>query len=1020
MLSVKKKCAHHPIQREVVPIVRSRSHNAQHNNCAIPTHRHHSCSPPRPTGYSPKTTNLDCHKVDCGFGLGKMCAEMNMSGLIDTPIPPPPPPSQPPTTDCGAKRHISATQVAMDAKARASTKRLLDDVRNHGQAKRQWESTDEIEQIIKSKKNCPVENAKPTSTSKCPIAPPPSVEPTQTTQSKVAENVANCHKEAPVTTKRADIPKMSLVASFIPKVQQSASSVEPANEDKVKSQTGTSALEKGFNTVVAELKQITHTMFGKPEDAEPTVVACSNEGAVVPDSVKQRIQRFQRIVNNTSRNDSNPRPVAQVRPSPPAILDESPSRVENDEEAGKDDGKPQQGMIRRVIETISQGGIQGLSTLHKDDDDVTKMRKILEKRAIEHEKSELLSYNTPHKADVNAADPTLQCKIPTENPIDRSNTPRRSQASPGKIPLPSVPIIGSSGCESGSEAAAVIDLTESLRGGNESSVKSSEPQSSPADSEVEYIAEPDPTPIHTVSSATRQGVSIRSSIPDADDKFQTMIHTEPSIMRHEDYNKFAKHGMSNATLSSTCTEDHEETVRTSKPINNFHNNRRRAILFKKRGAVESTPFRDLLRREEAVQQDDGCVATSSGNDSGDDGRVGYGAFEKARNACTSPIHRGGRSISDLWARNSPKLLPAAHQHRFVNHIRGHDSGPIVPFSELLCGDDDGASSFSNSFDLDQLISASEKNSLLKAGGRRVFGLAGGGENHDEVSDVNDDYINNARIRNGSEDSNSISDQWGPSPYPVTSDSKSGTPQNFKGPYYGTGYNADDNLRSLNMKMSEMIAQEKSNFSKMGSAMYNSCNKRGKDLLMSKFVNQSEFNPGSRYLDGMQSTNDEMSVSGTSTGSRPMKFFCSISKSMDDNNDELNVNIMLLENEGEEEDIGSRSVSCMSESTQQTHATQVTVDGVYLSYSQPKLTDSCLISFIENEEHFGGGGEEESLLTALMDSKAGTSNEREISDAALTRFLDNILLSNDLLSTSDERSLASASAPALHPDLSARE
>lgn len=776
VLTMKKKCPVHQGncpqgKREVIPIPRSRSYNANLNkqNCATTTtHRHQSCSPGRNVCLLPKSPR-NLQKVNSCVPLEKMCADMNMSGLMGTPAPSPPPP--PPA--------VSATQVAMNLQ-QASNKKLLDDVRRNGQAKRQWSSSDEIEQMIKSQRptdaaGCgPVPKPTqppPTSAQANSSSPPAAAQRPVQPQAKATESVtAKCGeapRSAPPPTvshnspaKRTDIPKKTLVSSFIPKDQPRvpAGECKKVDDTSFKPPTETSALEKGFNSVVAELKSITHNIFGKADD-EVAVLACSNEGPGVSDSVKQKIQRFQSIVNDTSR--AAPRATNQIRPTPaptqpapsaPATNQESqvsrptqgPNRPDNsrpNDESGEESEKPRQGIIRRVIDTIAQGGgIQGLSTLHREDDDTTKAMKELQKKAVEHEQSELLNYSRNDDDDDQGSR-----NAPTHL------TPRRSDA----IALPNVPIIASSAADSGSEGQ-VIDLTESLKGGNECSGKSSE-QPSSADSEVEYIPNPDPTLIHTVSSATRQGISHRSTIADSEDRFQTMIHTEPSIMRHEEYNTFAKHKLANASLdSSDDGNDQQQQQRRSSPRKTYSNVRRRTkpsvrqdqYVNCHRGYMESTPFRELLANE-AVEQDDGCVATSSASETADEDTYN-GQFVNAGAGQNSPLRRDGRSIV-LSPFNSPKGMSRPGFNRFVNHFRGHDSGPTLPFRSMPSGDDDYSSygdsvgTIPNSLDIERLMSASNNNpdmnlDLLL----RSLGLKGGSEKtcepeeEDEEEDEDED------------------------------------------------------------------------------------------------------------------------------------------------------------------------------------------------------------------------------------------------------------------------------------------
>lgn len=63
------------------------------------------------------------------------------------------------------------------------------------------------------------------------------------------------------------------------------------------------------------------------------------------------------------------------------------------------------------------------------------------------------------------------------------------------------------------------------------------------------------------------------------------------------------------------------------------------------------------------------------------------------------------------------------------------------------------------------------------------------------------------------------------------------------------------------------------------------------------------------------------------------------------------------------------------------------------------------------EEMGGG--EDSALAALFDSQTATekSTGGGFNEESLTKFLDDMLRRNGLLSTSDELSLASASVPA---------
>lgn len=1066
MVSMKKKCSRHPIpaysqpQRECIPIPRSRSYNGAKQACSLGMNRHKSCSPSREisnrqacgqcSGQTPRQARSDSNTP-----LDKMCANMNMSGMVC--VPPPPPPSQEAASTCARAPAVSATQVAMDA-AQSSTKRLFDDVRSYGQAKRQWNNSDEIEAMIKQQKLSapPPEklnktitekftcSAQPETNSKTCSAPQPPP-PTKAPEVLKATNTFTNNTES-VPPKRQDIPKRSLVTSFIPKEQKKEEVKEvakPIDDATFKPSAETSALEKGFNSVVNELKSITHNIFGKPEDAEKedAVIACSNKNPEYTDSVKQRIQKFQTIVNDASKNI--PKPVAPVAPMRPVNPPQPPTNEGPNDESKEDSEKQpqqQQGIIRRVIGTIAQNGIQGLSTLHKSDDEQTKAMKELTKKAVEHDQSELLNYPAP-QPDPNAppkeGNPQMRGgSTPHNFAPPRNSTPRRQTrpAQPGEIPLPSIPIISPTP-DLGSDED-VIDLTESLKGGNASSLgvsKYPDQQSSPADSEIEYIpGSVEQQLIHTVSSTTRHGVSQRSTIRDSEDRFQNMIHTEPSIMRHEDYNKFAKHSKVNAPLSIS-DDDRQPQPQQKKATATYKKTRRNTIPFRanqyvnvNRGTGEAT-----------LEQDDGCVATSSASDSADEPMFN-GQFVSASTGNRSPLQRGGLSIADLSARHSPKTLPVAGQYQYVDHMRGHDSGPTLPFSDLLSrhtnfdDDSDSSSSLDRNFGSFN-FNPSDHSTDFTARSPSVTcrsGLAGGSENEEEMeNDDENNLMNYAHIRNGSEDSLGVSARY--QTYVIPSDNT--TPQSFKSPYYGTEFSADDGLKNLNQQMTDIIESERKlareafrdQLKNVNRGAGTSSQQRGKDFIMSKYVNVPEQNLQRNYLDGLQdsieaSTNDEISVTGTSSGTNPMKFFCSLSRSMDKSNPQLNVNLMVLGNDDLGDDFDcSRSVSCMSESTQMTQGTRISVENVYFTYSRPDLTESMLISLIENDG-MGGG---ECSLTSQMDSIISTTDKSkgfEFNDENVTKVLDHILRSHDLLSTSDEMSLATASAPALQQSQSEDE
>lgn len=1070
VVSMKKKCSRHPIpssfsqpQRECIPIPRSRSYNGGKQSCNIGNNRHKSCSPSREIsnrqacGQCPGQTPRQA-RADSNTPLDKMCVNMNMSGMVC--VPPPPPPSQEAASECARAPAVSATQVAMDS-AQSSTKRLFDDVRSYGQAKRQWNNSDEIEAMIKQQKlsapppdklnkTCTEKyacSAQPETNSKACSAPqpPPAAKAPEVIKASTA---FTCNTEK-VPPKRQDIPKRSLVTSFIPKEQKKEEVKEESkqiDDATFKPSAETSALEKGFNSVVNELKSITHNIFGKTEDTEKedVVMACSNKVPEYSDTVKQRIQKFQTIVNDASKNI--PKPVAPVAPMRPVNPPQPPTNEEANDESKEDSEKqpqqtqqaqPQQGIIRRVIGTIAQNGIQGLSTLHKEDDEQTKAMKELTKKAVEHDKSELLNYSAP-QPDPNVppkeGNPQMRgASTPRSFAPSRNSTPRRQTrpAQAGEIALPSIPIISPTP-DVGSDED-VIDLTESLKGGNASSLgvsKYPEQQSSPADSEIEYIpGTVEQQLIHTVSSTTRNGNG-RSTIRDSEDRFQNMIHTEPSIMRHEDYNKFAKHSKVNAPLSIS-DDDRQQQPQKNATVG-YKNSRRGTIPFRANQYVNVN--RGIGKA--ALEQEDGCVATSSASDSADEPMFN-GQFVSASAGNRSPLQRGGLSIADLSARHSPKILPVAGQYQYVDHMRGHDSGPTLPFSDLLSRhamyDDDSDSSSSldrnyGSFNFNPSENSTEFTARSPISCRS--GLAGGSENEEGMDDNDENnLLNYAHIQNGSEDSLGVSARY--QTYVIPSDNT--TPQSFKSPYYGTEFSADDGLKNLNQQMTEIIESERKlareafrdqlkNVNR-GAAM--SSQQRGKDFIMSKYVNMPEENLQRNYLDGLQdsieaSTNDEISVTGTSTGTNPMKFFCSLSRSMDKSNPQLNVNLMVLGNDDLGDDFDcSRSVSCMSESTQMTQGTRISVENVYFTYSQPDLTESMLISLIENDG-MGGG---ESSLTSQMDSIISTTDKSkgfEFNDENVTKVLDHILRSHDLLSTSDEMSLATASAPALQQSQSEDE
>lgn len=1028
-------------RREVVPIPRSIS-NSLKDSSVPPSNRHQSCSPQR--SFSTSCRNR-CRSTDSVKEKPeKMQVEMNMSGLITSPTPPPPPKSM--NTDHKARQPISATQVAMATTAQASTKRLLDDVRKHGQSKRQWSSGDEIEDMIKSQKECAgkikssakapgiAEESKSISTkdernheTEVPSKPATKVPEAN----KITPIIAAAEKRVAPPAKRTDIPKMSLVASFIPKDQKfvhaHAKTPAPATSESKKIDdttfkpppTETSVLEKGFNTVVQELKQITHTIFGKPVDGEEDQIVVNTnfvpEPQVFSDTVKERIQRFQSIVNKSNKNE--PKPTVQIRPMqstpqpmghiPRANLNQVPTQnaetngnsSQNNEDPKKSSEKlstPQQqlhaGIIRRVVESISQGGgIKGLSTLHKEDVKATKASAEMEQ--LQPKQEDKKDHTSMHEQ-----------KSPSIPPI----TSRRPEHHVDRIPAPEEPFNGISSGDTDQED--VIDLTESLRG-FESPLKSTGHQSSIADSDVVFVPNSTPEMIHTISSELRKSMSYRSSDPVPSpirDRFQEMIYKEASIKRHEEYNQFVRQMGSKVTLLSTSSDEEER-----KPCPRSFNPKARRLTVAVRndpyvtyqrgedGALESTHlYNDIL------EQDDGCVGTSTGTEEGDEGMINPG-FINATVGGHSPVQRAGRSILDLSARSTPKKYPI--DSRFVNHLRGHDSGPSLHFSALLSGDEEMAS-FAESFNLDDLLAASEERNSIRNRGGLVESISDECEDEDEGEEEEENEYE--------DEDEGRTNYLTPNQTQSASD-QSGTPQTIKGPYYGAKYGADESLRNLDLMMGELMAQEKmeaqQKFSQQGMGAIQK-QKMANNYLMSKLVNSSHCNNSQRnYLDGLQSsvdvsTNDEMSVAGTSSGqTRPIKYFCSISKSMDNKNSELNMNVMLVD---DDED----SVSCMSEGTEITQESKMSTDDVYLAYSRPNVSHSWIQSLIDDQQ---GGGE--GSLTDLMDSEgAEKATGSKYNGEMLTKLLNNILMSNDILSASDALSLASASAPVLPADLGAKE
>lgn len=989
-LTIKKTCPSHPATpRETVPIPRSKSlhGNKIENTCAMPSHRHQSCSPPRPQwNQNSVKCSFKNSRCDSNAPLGEMCAEVNMSGIVNVPEPPPP---------------MKVVNSSANAVTGSSVTRLLDEVRSQGQAKKQWNSCDEIEEKIKSQKRCSVANIENGATSQqdkkdiarekpCELAEPAkSTEVTRATPQKLSTPL-----HQPTPPQRLDIPRRTLVDSFIPKEKsQEKGSDEQTKREEVSSKAPPNALEK----VVTDIKSLAHQILGKPDGESTTIERPEVHSPVFTDSVKQRIQKFQNIVDDSSRSGS--RPVAQIRGG-----SQVPDNEQKDNETTPDRPR-QQSMIQRIIGKVTQGGIQGLSMLHREDEDsVTKITE-MNRNTVEHEKSELLSHSLqqPAKESTPAYRDHLKSR---STPSAARATPIRSTPAPtfpkrstppheeSTIPKPIIPTIEISPTESANEDP-VYDLTESLRGGQSTNAKDTDTPSTTTDSEVEYIPN-ELTHIHTVSSATRQA-SQRSTVSnvarghDADDRFHHMIHTEPSLIPQEQYNTFAKKSFVAAAPKKQLNNCSSLSQRQNRNVG------------KVRGRVADA----------VVQQDDGCVATSTASDSSEMSMT-LGQFVNASSSNKKPLKRAGRSL--LETVHDPQ-----RRDRFVDHFRGHDSGPSIPFSKILASHDNFEGDFSSS-PADSSSDAYNQSTDLVSdeigdlpGYSMCHGLRGGNnilDEDEEEEDAGDDEEQSEEMWNAE-------DHLSYQQYVDQSDSQSCTPQSFQGPYQNQLI-AEDNLRNLNVHMAQKQQPVmRRSFNNRPAASYQT-QRSGKDILMSKLVNASEQHLQRNYLDGLQSSreassNDEMSVTGSSTGTdaQSMRFHYSLSMSMDENKPELNVNLMLL-GDGEEEEIVDDedrfdSLSCMSECTQLTQATRISVDSVCFTYSRPQLSESMLRSLMHEE--MGGG--EDSALAALFDSQRATekSTGGGFNEESLTKFLDDMLRRNGLLSTSDELSLASASVPA---------
>lgn len=1042
-LTIKKQCAtHSDTPRETVPIPRSKSLHGSKiaNPCAMPTHRHQSCSPPRPQ-YNQNSSKFPFKQTRCDSNvpLKKMCAEVNLSGMVN--VPP-----------------MQAFEVSANAGTDTSVTRLLDDVRTHGQAKKQWSSCDEIEEKIKSQKRGSLANVDKFGTSQqerkniaqdkpCELSEP--LKATEVTSAAPQKPPMPMHQPTP--PRRLDIPRRTLVDSFIAteKLQEKGSD-DLKKREEVSLKPPANALEKGFNHVMTEIKSFTHQILGKPDDESISTKKPEEDqpiqSPVFTDSVKQRIQRFQEIVNDSSRSGS--RPAIQIRGGSQVPEQKDKKTLE----------KPQQpSIIKRVIDSISQGGIQGLSMLHKEDDEASNNTTELNRESMEHEKSELLNHSSPpnksptppaiestpaHRGHLTTprnsrtipsaalSKPATAAPIQSAPSLPKSSTPANLEvAEENAIPTPIIPTIELSPTESVNEDP-VYDLTESLLGGQSTSTKDTDTPSTTTDSELEYIPN-ELTYIHTVSSATRQA-SQRSTAAnvakerDTDDRFHRMIHTEPSLMKQEEYNKFVKKSMANGNVMSSSDVTSHRVRAAAVPRNQPNNSsnpsqRRSTIPFQtcqygrnNHNIVgEKEKLRGRVSADQVVQQDDGCVATSTASDSSEISMT-HGHFMAASSSKKAPLQRAGKSALDT-VRESPRTNPPAYRKRFVEHRRGHDIRASVPHSTLLSHDDNfggdisssTAESSSDAFNhLDSFKSASGDTPL--PGYSTCHGLKGGNNYLEDDDEQGDGDEEEEPIGMWSFEDNESLDNMGYQPF----DSQSCTPQSFQGPYENQ-FNAEDSLRYLNEHMSHKL--ERQSFHKGPAASYQS-QKNGKDI---KLVNATDQHLQRNYLDGLQSSreassNDEMSVTGSNTGSdsQSMLFYCSISKSTDQNKPELNVNLMLLGDEGEAvvEDERSDSQSCMSECTQLTHNTKISVEDVYLTYSSSQLSESMLRSLMHDRM---GGGEDSNTATEK-------GNEAGFNDESIWNILDDIYRRNGLLSTSDELSLASASVPALHSQSSGEE
>lgn len=304
--------------------------------------------------------------------------------------------------------------MSSDGVAPSINRQLFDDVKRRGESKRQWQSAEEIEAAITEKK---VDETKKRDV--------PNIE--EPTSFPSVTDVQTTPTSTPVPPKRTDIPKRTLKDSFGPfGGHRTSTDTSTTKNDEKKNDRPDSPNSSEGAGIISELRdKIFHRTPNTDTDDEAKKTENKKDPPQTNDdpspngtlNIRERILKFQGIVNNAAKN--LPKPTAVVRPMSRS------TPLTNTSETPAVEDRSAMGFINRTIASIAQEGARGLARLrdHSDtngdsrDQKAENAKKVEEEKKTEEKKPE--ENKTPPKAKLQGGSTNFESIKDEQRPISK-------------------------------------------------------------------------------------------------------------------------------------------------------------------------------------------------------------------------------------------------------------------------------------------------------------------------------------------------------------------------------------------------------------------------------------------------------------------------------------------------------------------------------------------------------------------------------------------------------------------------